>query len=496
MNISPNLVKPRILILSLVLVLGMLAAKPASAFSIWGPAETWQTTALDYVSRVFYGDTELGGPKNIGEGSRVNDGIVTYAYDETFLTYFGSDGVKAVDAAFNVLNSLPAVTSSSSPSLEQFLTQGNQRINYSAQSINLLDLKSVVMWAMLEHMGLIGETHVFDLGSRVAIAGETCEFDYFVIQRNFDPDTLNPSFYVNGSEYTYQIYDLCPTPSVGDAIEQFVDPEVLPYSSQAVATINFLQLGGFYLGITRDDMGGLRYIYNPQRYVNENFDPTCYPSVGTSSPYSPVSTNTTTTAGGTATTVTGGGGLYLLGGVGKIEFVKVQYNSLLGTEFGTNTAIFKIPLLTNGQVSMMSVTRTNTAPDIIFTAANLSQGAIADTELSRSITFVASTVPASPGGGIIPSVMSPAQVVTFNNIGPIYYNETPYFLTQDTAIEYPIFIWGSFDGSTNAPIVFPQGTSLTALEEQAASGGGIPLNTYSPEGSNSPVESPIIYQEP
>jgi len=194
--------------------------------------------------------------------------------------------------------------------------------------------------------------------------------------------------------------------------------------------------------------------------------------------------------------VTGGGGLYLLGGVGKIEFVKVQYNSLLGTEFGTNTAIFKIPLLTNGQVSMMSVTRTNTAPDIIFTAANLSQGAIADTELSRSITFVASTVPASPGGGIIPSVMSPAQVVTFNNIGPIYYNETPYFLTQDTAIEYPIFIWGSFDGSTNAPIVFPQGTSLTALEEQAASGGGIPLNTYSPEGSNSPVESPIIYQEP
>jgi hypothetical protein len=501
MKILPNFTMSRTLKITLgfvIVVMGLLTAKLVNAFSIWGPAEAWQTPALDYVTRAFYPFTELGGPKNIGEGSRINVGVVAYAYDETFLTYFGADGVKAIDSAMNILNALPTVTSANSPALTQFLTQGNQRVNYSAQALELYDLKSVVLGLMLEHMGLIGETHTFDLAARVAEG--TCAFDYFVVQRNFDPDTLNASPFVNGSEYTYNIVENC---AVGDAVEAYVDPEVLPYSTSAVATLDFLQLGGFYMGITRDDMGGLRYLYNPQHFVNENFDPTSVPGISGVSPYTPVSTNTNTaTAGGTATTVAGGGWEGTLGGVSKIHFVKVAYDSIVGTTYHTNIATFITTVITNGQVSKLSVTRTLPAPDIIFTAANLTQGALTDTSLTRNVTFVASTVPVSTGGGVIPSVISPAMLVTFNNVGPLYYNQTPSFLSQQSAIianvpgstnYVPTFIWGSFDGSTNPPIVFPQGTSLAELEAEAASGGGIPLNTYDAVGSNV-VQEPVIYQ--
>ena len=84
------------------------AVQSASAFSIFGPAESWQVPTLDYVTRFYYGSTELGGPKNFGEGSRINTPIVTYGYDITFLTYFGAKGVAAIDSAMAVLNALPA----------------------------------------------------------------------------------------------------------------------------------------------------------------------------------------------------------------------------------------------------------------------------------------------------------------------------------------------------------------------------------------------------
>ena len=40
-----------------------------------------------------------------------------------------------------------------------------------------------------------------------------------------------------------------------------------------------------------------------------------------------------------------------------------------------------------------------------------------------------------------------------------------FFLTEETAFKKG-FLWGSFDGSTNDPIVYPQGTSIRQLEAQ------------------------------
>jgi hypothetical protein len=63
-------------------------------------------------------------------------------------------------------------------------------------------------------------------------------------------------------------------------------------------------------------------------------------------------------------------------------------------------------------------------------------------------------------------------------VGPVYFNSfgdvmdgTPYFNETpggDTADLFYItyFVWASFDGTTNAPVVYPNGTSIDNLENQ------------------------------
>src|SRR5208282_965862 len=112
-------------------------------------------------------------------------------------------------------NGLPTATSAN---LANYLTDGAQQINYTAQALNVLDLKSTVLWLMAEHMGLLGETHVWDLTLRLHVGVPTCDYDYFVINRNYEPLTHNPTAYVNGRPYGYTIWDGCPVgQATGDA---------------------------------------------------------------------------------------------------------------------------------------------------------------------------------------------------------------------------------------------------------------------------------------
>ena len=472
------------------LVLGMAFAGHVSGFSLWGPLESWQTQNLDYVFRylpsiplpnpTLYGEAqglsvpqnvELGGTKNISQGARLNVPTITYAYDSTFLNYFGAQGVAAVDSAFTVLNGLP---SASSANLSAFVTQGNQQVNYSAEAMRMLDLKSVVLWLMMEHMGLIGETHTYDLEERVKVPGTTdpCAFYLEVIQRNFDPVTYNPSSYVNGTLLTYQIGCLDPEQDVGDAMEESVQVGVPTLS--AVATREALQLGGYYLRITRDDMGGLRYLYRKSRYINEGFDAetTIGASIGPS--YNPL--------GGFATNAALGGTFAaLVGGVEKIRFVKTAYDSELGDTFAPITYSYTMSSLTNGAAQTLTVVRTITAPDIIFTAGDLSFPTPApyqqtvDRIGAGGINFITYGEAASPGlintpNAITPAVISPELIVTFNNSGLVYYNIGTAFSDQTDAVDLG-FIWGSFNGSTNAPIPFPTGTSINEIENEVLSAG-------------------------
>ncbi len=471
------------------LAAAIAAAHSAQAFSLLGPLEPWQTPDLDYgIPRYYYqrvepglDGIEIGGTKNYGEGSRLTTPIITYAFDNTFLQYFGNKGVAAVNSAFAVLNALPA---SSSANLNSFLKDGDQQINYTAQAMQLIDIKSTVLYLMAEHMGLLGETHVFDLTARTKQGPPVCDYEYFVANRNYDPGTAAPSDYVNGHLYSYIIWDGCQAAvNVGDAIEFPLDTTGLRYS--AVATGNNLQIGAYYLNYTRDDVGGLKYLYSQNNFAYQQLDSNSVVFTNTSASslsttWNPVGTNAisnTVESAGISNFVG------VVGGVEKITFVRVGFDSVYGNTFTPVTYTYTIPYITNNQLSKLKVTRTVTAPDIIFAASNMvvSTPFFTDFELAKFGSFIASPY-ASEGGGATPATIAPQELIVLNNAGPQYYNYNPEFMDGLNYSAYPIFIWGSFDGTTNEPTVYPQGINLEDLETQMAQGGtALPvINTWSP----------------
>lgn len=475
----------------MALALALIAPRCAYAFSPWGPLEAWQTADLDYSNplgtvRYYYWweyrgfqVSENGAPKNFDEGSRLTTPIITYGFDNTFLDYFGTEGVAAVDSAMKVLNALP---SASSANLDNFLTDGAQQVNYTAQASELMDLKSTVLWMMIEHMGLLGDTHVFDLRGRAkyvtsASAGQACDYWYWVINHNVDPVSYNFTPYVNGRLYIYSIWDGCGAGiDVGATVVAPADSAQPNYTS--VATAQNLADGAYYLNLTRDDMGGLQYLYRANNYAYQTMDPGTIVTPASSGSWLPV--NTTNAATGVAGTANFTG---LIGGVEKITFVKVKYDSLLGNTFTPINLTYSVPWVTNFTVQKLQVTRTITAPDIIFAANDMfvAGDPFAYNAFTRSTTFIPSPY-ASPGGGVTPSTIAAAMLIVLNNVGPIYWNQATNDMDISTLFEpFPFFNWASFDGSTNPPIVYPNGSSLAGLEEQATQGGQtLPPTTWMP----------------
>ncbi len=239
------------------LALLAVGVERVNAFVLLGPFETYQTDALAYR---YLGD--WGGPHNWGEEYRKNTPVVYYTYDQTFLDYFGSNGVAAVEEAFAIMNSLTNVDYYTKDLSEWPLQV--QAFNYKAQALDLTDLKSLFLFRLMEQMGLgMPERYVWALHDReVGPGGCPANVSYLVDKRNFDPsstplDQLQPSSYVNGALYSYIIFEGCSTTPVADAVEYIVDPLADSYTS--VAGYNNLP-GGYFTGLSRDDVAGLRYL--------------------------------------------------------------------------------------------------------------------------------------------------------------------------------------------------------------------------------------------
>src|SRR6266404_2286729 len=126
---------------------GLLAGtvQGAFGFSMLGPFDTWQVEQLAYHT-LFVGfnegpaslaDPPIFGPMDLGEEYRWNIPVVYYSYDQSFLDYFGSNGVAAVDQAMAILNGLTNVSSYSSD-LSEF-PFGARRENYTAEALALTD---------------------------------------------------------------------------------------------------------------------------------------------------------------------------------------------------------------------------------------------------------------------------------------------------------------------------------------------------------------------
>lgn len=238
-------------------------------FVLGGPInEPYQITAIGYnvsgASAAFgnmNGNADIAAPKNFGQGYRWNVPVVYYAYDASFASFFGPYGMAECDKAFALFNSLSNVSSYSSNLTEWPLTAS--RANPAAEALGLSDLKSSLMGVLIEELGLMQpDRFVWCLHDRYIPAGAACpNYDYFVIQRNFDPVTRVYSSFVNNALYGFSVQDACPlnpnpyAPLLADAVEYNVDPRTIP--NKAVASQE-LFLGNFYTGLTRDDIGGLR----------------------------------------------------------------------------------------------------------------------------------------------------------------------------------------------------------------------------------------------
>ncbi|MGA9776992.1 MAG: Ig domain-containing protein [Verrucomicrobiia bacterium] len=266
-----------------------LGSQSASAFSLLGPegngGDAWQIQANGFNPVNFTGDPPYflsdlaAAPKNLGEGYRRTTPVMYYTFDATFSDFFGSNGEAAVAGAFDILNN--SLTNVDSPNfLSQFPLQSDSE-NYEANALGLLDLKTQTLSLLMEQLGLADAIrYTWVLHDRVTIAGCTAPcpscLEYLVTLRNFDPllsppDQVQYSDYVNEQLFTYLISEICTAPSPGpiaDAIEVSPDPlnNNPPVASGGDQDEGQLAAGYFFTGLTRDDAGGLHWLYSTNNY--------------------------------------------------------------------------------------------------------------------------------------------------------------------------------------------------------------------------------------
>jgi len=488
----------------------------AGAFSLLGPFKTganfpdpWQGTGYDGrpngLGYSLAGD--IGGPMLPFESYRWNVPTLTYAFDYTFLQYFGSQGVAAVEEAIAILNALPPA-SKMSATLSEFPLDTKAQ-NGTAATLGLLDVKSFTLATLLEEMGLANpERFVWGLRGRVTGQGFT---NYSVLQMNFDPVTIQPTRYVNGVLYNYVIFDdLGPVGGEwASAVEWYqLDPLYQPYSSVAGALGGsdfqlgsspdlggfgigsaFLGTGQYFSGLTRDDAGALKFLLSTNNMVFDTLLPTVQPRAAGrfNSPWSPVvlsnlfGTNISVVGisnilGAIGTNFTNMVRTALRPGPDKITFQRVP---LLGTNFTPITLRYTDRYInpTNGRIVKQPVERVVLAPDIIFTVRDLGTVQEIPVRAARSGTAgwtnnaaLNSFVGAQGLGG--PGTIYPSVIITFGDMLPYFLNLAAGEGDADAA--FASGLWGSFDGTDRPPVIFPVYSDLTLddLRNIAIGGSG------------------------
>ncbi len=397
------------------------------AFSLLGPFADWMDVQKGYTPQ-----WDIGGPMNIGEGYRWNVPVVTYGFDRSFLDYFGSNGVVAVEAAIGMLNALPPASSIELTNYPLDVW----RINYQAQSTNLLDLKSKTLFLLLEQMGLADPIRfAYCIRDTRPIISPT-NYSFYVIQRNFDAATAQPSSVINGALYSYiiEIFALSPPPT-NEFCETFafsVDP--LSSGSVPAASEQWWNSGGYLTGLSRDDVGGLRYLLSGSEVRCESLLPDVH-AAGTNS-------------GGFVRTAD-------RPGIEKVTFVRHPFGSLNG-EFRPFTNHWTDVYYDWDDAVYQEVERITTRPDILFSGRDFGT---AQAFARTGTTNWANNAELNYNtGGAGPGVIQPPINLSYNTAGPYYLNTyTPSGmfngLSQSTA--FLQFSWGSFDSSTNAPLRYP-----------------------------------------
>ncbi len=474
------------LLLSLFFGVGLLGSIPsARAFTLYGEIPTWFT---DQTGLIPNGD--VYGPMNLGEEYRWPVPQIIYAFDESFLNYFGQRGVDEVEKAIQIINDLPAMSDLNIDDYPNF----SMRVNYRARDLSLIDLKSEALKLVVEELGLgTPGRFVFTSHYRDTPANAT---NYLVVMRNFDPQTWEPTPYINGQLWTYlSIFDNQDSPTIkSSTIPEPVDPLLLaePVASASPAFApSVYGFGSFFTGLTRDDVGGLRYIYRPDNQNVETLPADATGAAGSftggggggTGAWTPIpapSTNNTGTGTGGQTGGTGGitptAAFFaqgLRGGINLIRFVRSGTGAIFDPAGYAVTNRFTEEVrvvVTNGVERTVSqrVIRALAAPDILFGAQDGAQPNTAVTYAFRSDNATSNDTINGNRTLDGPGQFAGPGFISFNKTGPAFQNFQPAFLSQPSQI--PDFVWGSFDGSTNDPIVYPSGTSIRELEQRIFGG--------------------------
>lgn len=398
------------------------------AFSLLGPFQPWMTPELGFR---YHG--RLGGPVNIGEGYRWNVPVVTYGFDQSFLAYFSSNGVAAVEQAIQMLNTLPSAADLDPDSFQQ----NSIFFHPMAADLTLIDLRSSTISYLLQFMGLAqAQENIYVLRSTEVISNTT---NYTVIKRNFDPINYVPTNTVLDVLYTYNVSPMFLTTDSGTTAQATtaLETRVSGNASHIPIAGSELGAGNYFPGeLTRDDVGGLRYLLRYGNAVRESLLPDVRGA-------GPNATNWVNEA--------------LRPGVEKITFVRQAYNSLTGGFFPI-TNRYTDAYFDGPDLKRQEMERVTTQPDILFTARELTF--IGFPEMTRAsdtsgwLNLAAQNGNAGGGG---PGIIRPPLTLTFSTLGPNFYNFSgagARFLDERSAQRG--YSWASFESTTTTLATYPQ----------------------------------------
>ncbi len=307
--------------LLIVGIVACAAVESARGFVVIGPLvmpdEAVATVGGNNVSLNITDD--LGGPKDLETFFRWNVPDLTYAFDDSFVRYFGLEGVNAVHEAVRVMNdffepedgSYKGV-SAMDYSRDGFVSNFNTTwLNTTAQNQQIIDIKSLVLGMLVNQMG-VGNPHRYAFTARsITQNGTGTEWSFNVRLNNYDPLTLMPTDVINGVKYSYRlIHDAAPRAGgapAGAEIPSFVDMEEFTtdtsgnawtsvsgivdafYGNTAIYwtdTPTLFDFGVYYDGknamggqyqprhaLTYDDAGALKFLYNTNNIVWEDLYP-------------------------------------------------------------------------------------------------------------------------------------------------------------------------------------------------------------------------------
>lgn len=418
----------QIKLLAAITALRLFLVLPASAFSLIGPYADWMTPNLAYR---LPGD--IGGPMDIQEEYRWNVPIVTYAFDPSFTDFFGTNGVAAVESAIAMLNALPPA---SAISLTNYPLEST-RLNPVAQQNGLYDLKTVTLAYLLEQMGLTAPSrYLFTMrradtnliqnwGERMWPPGT---IPNSILERNFDPDELAASTNINGVRYTGIVLSWPDGQPQWDIMMFPIDPLAFFPSTTADLQYNLSQ-GDYVTSLSRDDVGGLRYLLHTNNVNLELALPDVHPAPFYSSVWPSLARRP---------------------GVDKLTFTRHQLDLNTGRP-QEMTFHYHDAYYSGNRLKRVPVTRVVTQPDITFSSSSGSASFLTRTGTSNWWNSARATGDTNHLG---PGVIRPPIKITFGHLYNLVISQTGYSMYPPLTNQ-----WASIDGSTNYPITYPQGTN-------------------------------------